>query len=228
MALKIFETNRWRKNECDESLNRLLLKLLRRASSLSNGQEFLQLSEAIFKSSFSPRNTLITRMVMFKFIKSNDFYAAFDYYKLNLQMYDQSILELLLIRHYMSAQAVQVEANIKKFEELLVIMAGKFNWNFLFNSMFWAEIMNKNYAAADRIFVNDLKRKLDMSVLRRACNQSTDNKDLEHVMKSLFNVFNSVLFQRSVADFEGKRQLRAEIEAILKEGNGGKKPDKKL
>ncbi len=226
-ALKIFETNQWHNNECDESLNRLLLKFLLRASSVTSSQEFLQLSETLFKSNFSPRNTLITRLVMFKFIKSNDYDAAFDYYKFNIQTYGQSILELLLVRHYVNEQTLQVEENVKKLEELLEIISRKFNWNFIDNLMFWAHIMNKNYIAADKIFIDDLKRTLDISILKRVRDQSVDNKDLKHVLLSLFNIFNSSLFKRAVADFDGKRKLRADIETILQEGNRKRKPTKK-
>ena len=99
------------------------------------------------------------------------------------------------------------------------MLSTEFGWPFVYNLIFWTHIMNRDYGAAEKVFVNDLHQTLDMDVLQRAIRQSDQNVSIEHVNKALFNVYNSFLFQRLLPDFENKMQIRirAEIQEILVE-----------
>ncbi len=179
-------------------------------------EQFKSLSEAVLKSNFS-QDKKIGEMVLLKLVTSNQFDSAFDFYKkFNDVIYKSGVFELLLMKHFIRQDSKKTakEQDMAVFKELIGLMALKFEWEFTFNIIFWAHVINNNMGYATNVFTNDLKGSLDMELLERLHKAAKLNPPVLHSLKPMYNIF---YFKPLL--LREKKGLKQEIERILNPKN---------
>ena len=156
-------------------------------------------------------------MVLLKLVTSNQFDSAFDFYKkFNDVIYKSGVFELLLMKHFIRQDSKKTakEEDMAVFKELIGLMALKFEWEFTFNIIFWAHVINNNMGYATNVFTNDLKGSLDMELLERLHKAAKLNPPVLHSLKPMYNIF---YFKPLL--LREKKGLKQEIERILNPKN---------
>ena len=178
----------------------------------SKNDTFLEkLTENIYQSNFVPPNFAMIQLVMINYLRSNNHSMAMDYFKKNLEIRKISVMELLLLKNFVTRKESPDQNNLKLLIEL---MSKSFSWEFIYNSLFWAHIMNRNYKSAQQVYEKDLKGILDLSILRRVAKQ-IDNYETKHSDLSVSNSMKSLHNIWGFEPFKNKKNILKKISGIL-------------
>ena len=130
--------------------------------------DFMRIVESIYASNFIERNVEISSLVMVKFFEDNNLVKAFSYFKLNLEKYNKSIMEI-----YLSSLLSRDE---QLANELNKCLSDYFEKNLVENITLLTHLLNSNFVLATDIYKNKLKSQFDVKTLERLLNQIKINK----------------------------------------------------
>lgn len=226
----MFATNKWKQcavGEKNKKISENLLNFLYVVADKSIDKTFLEkLTESIYQSNFVPANMPMIQLVMINYINTKNFNMAMNYYQNNLAARKLSVLELLLLKNFVARNESPdlAKQNIEHLKVLLELMAKSFSWDFIYNSLFWAHIMNRNYRTAQQIYETDLKTNLDLSVLRRVTKQMNNYSkypelSVRTAMKSLHNIY-------GFEPFKNQPNILKKISGILPKINNANRAKK--
>jgi hypothetical protein len=186
---QIFEKLSWStqsndRDELKDNIKLLLIKLYQN----SNPDEFKDLVETMFNSNFIRPNVLYADLVMLKLIEFNKFDDVLDYFKLYLTEHKLSLLEVFVLKLFLSKNGNRLTNEDKHLTELTKLFGNFYNQTISFNSLFIALILNGSFKVAQTIYENNLNKKLELKVLNRCVSQLCSNRFLyKKYSKSLKN-----------------------------------------
>ena len=160
----------------------------------SSASDFENFTEIMFNTNFIERNLMISKLVLIKLIKEKNIKKSIEYFKWNLETNKMCVLELNLMRYYVTKlnnnnkQPNNQEIEID-FANYLSLLSKVFDWNYIYNLVFLAQILNGNFKEAFIIYENDLNKQIDLDVMKKIVDQYRENNILNHQIKYLTNIY---------------------------------------